>query len=107
MAGFYIWETKTLHLQLIPETALDGFKDVIVTLAQEWSEAIVEKSTADLVIKEQEGQIDVGLSQEETAKFVPGKVRIQVNLLYNDSERDTTVQGVVEARDNLHRKVMK
>lgn len=107
MAGFYIWETKTLHLQLKPETALDGVKNVIVTLAQEWAGTKVEKSTSDLVIKEDVGQINVHLTQEETGQFVPGKVRIQVNLLYNDSERDTTVQGVVEARDNLHRKVMK
>lgn len=107
MAGFYIWETKTLYLQLKPETALDGFKDVIVTLAQEWSGIKVEKLTSDLVIKEDVGQINVHLTQKETGQFVPGKVRIQVNLLYNDSERDTTVQGVVEARDNLHRKVMK
>ena len=104
MTGFYQWETKTLILKIKPVSALQGVKSVIVSIAQ--SRAMIEKHTDDLTIDEDAGTISVYLHQEETARFTVGSAQVQVNLLYHDAERDTTVKGSVQVWDNLHKEVM-
>lgn len=46
------------------------------------------------------------LSQEETGKFKQGPVELQVNFYYEDTERDTSTKVLIDAEDNLYKKVM-
>ena len=50
--------------------------------------------------------IRIWLSQEATGKFKEGECEVQVNIYYFDRERDTSVEGVIEVRHNLHKKEM-
>ena len=105
-AGFYIFETKPLTLKFKPDGVLVNSREIIVTILQGVSGAMVEKTGADLTINLAENAVELHMSQEETAKFQPGTALIQVNILYDDEERDTSVQGKMNVYDNLHREIM-
>lgn len=105
MAGFFIWESKPLIIQLEPEGVLDDAKNVIVSFHQMYG-ANIEKSGAEIMLDLEKTRIECYLSQEETSSFEVGSAEIQVNILYEDSERDASCKGTLEVWDNLHKEVM-
>ena len=109
--SFYIWETYPLTITVSDADAQHGdpsplvdVDSVVVSFRQ--GTKSVHLSGNRLSLDASDGTIGLELSQAETGKFVQGTVDVQVNLLYEDSERDTTAMGVLEARDNLYKKVM-
>lgn len=105
-AGFYIYETKPLTLRFKPDGVLVNSKEIIVTILQGISGTLIEKTGEDLEINLTDNTVTIHLSQEETARFQPGTAQVQVNILYEDRERDTTVQAQIGVYDNLHREIM-
>lgn len=109
--GFYIWETKPLTFRLKrngepAEGALDDYKDIIVTISQAIGNVTVEKTGADLDVDPVAVTVQAYLTQEETGRFSVGEALVQMNILYEDSERDVTCQRAIEVWDNLHRRAM-
>lgn len=110
-AGFYIWETKPITFALTrcgepAEGALDDYKDIIVTISQAIGNVTVEKTGADLDVDPVAVTVGAYLTQDETGKFSVGEALVQMNILYEDSERDVTCQRAIEVWDNLHRRAM-
>lgn len=104
-AGFYIFETETLKIKMEPETALSGYKDIVVSISQK-GRAQIDISTDALIVDEFVGTIEFHLDQTQTAEFRPGMAMIQVNIYFADHERDTTVMDTITVYDNLYKKVM-
>lgn len=105
-AGFYIYETKPLTLRFKPDGVLVNSKKIIVTILQGISGTMIEKTGTDLAVNLTDNTVTVHLSQEETARFTPGTAQVQANILYEDEERDTSVQAQIGVFDNLHREIM-
>lgn len=109
--GFFVYETKQLQIDLLrckepfPEV-LEDLKEIIVTIRQAVGNVKVEKRGADVTVDAENASIGIFLSQEETGLFSVGDAPIQVNILHNDMERDTTAKGVLKVWDNLHPEVM-
>lgn len=107
---FYIWETVNFDLKLTSDTldkVLEGCRDVRISFGQHNQELVgKDLSTKDVTLFPDTDIVRVHLSQTDTSLFTPGEVIVQVNILYEDMERDTSVQGVILAVNNLHRKVM-
>ena len=110
-AFFYVYETVDFPLQLIsedPEPILEGLKNIIVSLGQ-YNTLVLEKdmSSPDIGVDDENDTINLHLTQDDTAKFKPNEdVLIQVNILYDNHERDTTAQATVRALANLHENIM-
>lgn len=111
MGEFYIWETKDFNFQLEWQEgstgSLNDLKDAIISFQQ--GKVLLEKdiSSPDVGIDADENIIFVHLSQTDTGSFVEGKVKVQINLYYEDTERDATVKIELNVLDNLHKGVMK
>lgn len=103
MAGFYIWETADLAITL-SEPVLVDYKEVIVSIAQTGTKPL--HLTDDDVQVTDESTITISLSQEQTGQFHEGAAKIQVNVLFESSERDTTAKGTLDVLDNLYKQVM-
>lgn len=111
MAYFFIWETVDFPLQLsfkdatIEGKVLDEYSKVVVSLKQ--GSTLLEKSDEDLGIDAENDIINLHLSQEETAMFKPNKqLALQVNIYYDDTERDTSFETYIDVYDNLHKELM-
>lgn len=110
MASFYIWETVDYEIELQRESGrpvLEGCKEVIISLGQRSKLVEKDSSSPDLAIDYENDIIIMHLSQEDTGKFREGEVIVQANFLYEDTERDTSAQDIIQALSNLHRKVMR
>lgn len=111
MKGFYKYETVDIPLVFTPNEVLEGYKHIVVSIAQDKS-VLVNKKEDELEIDVPENKITVHLSQEETARFDggdrnnPGKAKIQVNIYYNNSERDVSTVGMLDVYDNLYKEVI-
>lgn len=111
MAQFYIFESVNWDIQLVNEDenshVLDNIKNVVISIRQQNTLLEKDSESGAVGIDAENDVITVALSQEETGSFTAGKQAIiQVNLLYNDTERDTTCQDRIEVLDNLHKQVM-
>ena len=111
MAYFFVWETVDFPLQLsykdssIEGKVLDGYSEVIVSLKQGTN--LLEKKGDELGIDVENDIINLHLSQEETGAFKPNKqVILQVNIYYDDTERDTSFESYIDVYDNLHKELM-
>ena len=115
-AFFYIYETVDFPIIVTAEETtgiLDGYKEVIVSFGQNGNEILTKDSSmSDVSIDTETDTINVHLSQEDTSKFKVSKTDdvttadVQVNILYEDKERDASASTEIEVRNNLHKKVM-
>lgn len=105
MAGFYRYETANLDIELLADDVFEDYTEIVVSISQKMG-AKIHKRSEDLVIDTENNLLTVRLSQEETAQFVRGEALIQVNIMYADSERETSSQSVIEIWDNLYDEVM-
>ena len=119
MAHFYQWETKGFSLNLRGEDGelrdppvLDGWREVVVSLGQNRREKVALTARSEgqsddgVSVDATDDRIEIWLSQEATGRFREGVCEVQVNLYYFDRERDTSVEGEIEVRHNLHKKEM-
>lgn len=116
-AFFYIYETVDFPIEVTSkdETTgiLDGYKKVIISFGQNGNEVLAKDSSmSDVSIDTESDIINVHLTQEDTSKFKVSKTDdvstadVQVNILYEDKERDASASTEIEVRNNLHKKVM-
>ena len=108
---FYAWETVDFPIEVTAEDGSTGIltdlQNLIITLAQ--GNKVIEKdlSSPDVAIDTENDIVNLHLSQEDTGTFVgDGYADMQINFLYEDSERDTTAEARIIVKRNLHRKVM-
>ena len=111
MAQFYVWETVDFPLQLKREDETTGIledcKDVIVSFEQQGILLEKDIESPDIELDVENDIINVHLTQEDTGQFKPDRdVTVQVNILYEDTERDATAHGTIKALRNLHKAVM-
>ena len=112
---FYQWETARLRLKIQekdePEAKpLEGYKLIVVSLDQGKGRGMYhgdyffEAGSPDVSVEN--SYIDLYFSQEEAGKYADVTTKVQVNILYDDTERDTTVEGKIKVLNNLYKKVM-
>ena len=119
MASFYQYETKDLNIYLrdkggetLAERPLEGWKKVVVSLGQTQREKVALTASSGgepddgIAIDVDNDLISVRISQEQSGKFSTGECQVQVNIYFEDEERDTSAQGTVEVKGNLHRRVI-
>ena len=112
MARFYRYETVEIPLVFTPVGILEGYKHIVVSIVQKGMTQI-NKTEEDLNINVGTDTITLYLTQEETGKFMggennnPRKAEIQVNIYYNNSERDVSTVGSIDVYNNLYSKVIK
>lgn len=110
MAKFYRYETVDIPLVFTPAEVLEGYEHIIVSIHQ--AGVKIDKTEEDLTIDVANDTITLSLSQEETGQFIggdnnnPKKAYIQVNIYYNNSERDVSTVGSIDVYDNLYDKVI-
>lgn len=111
MNGFFQWETVDFPFQLSREDGTTGIltdcKDVIISFAQ--GSVLLEKNmdSPDVALDIENDTVNVHLSQEETGQFMAGKdANVQINILYEDTERDASAEATLSVLRNLHREVM-
>lgn len=113
MASFYKYETVDIPLIFTPSGVLDGYKHIVVSLAQ-CGETLVNKTEEDddLDIDVANDTITLHLSQEDTGLFSGGdigsplKANVQVNIYYNNTERDVSAVKSIDVYENLYSKVI-
>lgn len=111
MQGFYQWETADIALVIEDDEGspkpgvLDNLEDVVVSIAQGARQ--VDWHMDELGIDAAASTINLHLTQQKAGKFsgdTPAKV--QVNILYDNGERDVTVRGTIDVFGNLYRQEM-
>lgn len=109
-AFFYIWETVDFPIKITSEDeqvkVLENVSNVVVSLKQGTININKDIADTDIALDIENDIINLHLSQKETGQFKKGELILQVNILYDDNERDTTAQVAIEALDNLYKKVM-
>ena len=111
MARFYKYETVDIPLKFTPAGVLEDYSKIVVSIAQSGMIQI-NKNESELSIDVNEDTITLSLSQEETAKFSGGDennpkiAKIQVNIYYENKERDVSTVGTIDVYDNLYKKVI-
>lgn len=111
MLSFYQFETFdfTIRVKRKGEESspgiLEGFKEIVVSFEQNGMD-LLNITDAELGIDVEESTIGVHLTQENTGAMNPGTVKVQVNVYFEDTERDVTGKGKVKVKDNLYKKVM-
>ena len=111
MASFTQWTTEDLKIILEDdegnpvEGVLDDVKNLVVTITQG---SVVENwFLEDIGLDQANSTINLPISQERSGRFEGDKTaKVQVNILYNDSERDATAKGKIDVFDNLYDKEM-
>lgn len=110
LASFFQYETATIPIKLTRKTAeegesvLDGYKSIVISLYQAGNQ--MDKTGEALGVDIENDTITLPLSQEDTAMFQPGKVTMQLNIYYDNTERDVSEQCELEVKKNLYKKVM-
>lgn len=112
MASFFQFETKDIPFQLSyddpcdPEKkVLDGYKEVVITLTQ--GQRMLVKKTDELGIDVENDIINMHLSQEETGSFKTcDQVKVQLNVYYNNHERDISSKLYLEVKETDYKEVM-
>lgn len=104
MTKFYMYETTTLSLKFTPTGILDDYKHIIVSIAQNNTQ--LNKDENDLEIDTTNDTITLSLKQEETGLFKPGKAYLQVNIYYENTERNVSTSSSIDVCDNLYKKVI-
>ena len=111
MAKFYRYETVNIPLAFTPTGVLEGYEHIVVSVSQGGTTQI-HKTEDDLEIDVENDTITLSLSQEETGIFAggdvntPRKAQIQVNIYYNNNERDVSTVGSIDVYDNLYKRVI-
>ena len=113
MAGYYQFQTVDLEITIHSEDAekpLEDYRQIVVSLDQGGGRGnyhgdyIFDAGAPEVDVEN--SVINLSLSQEESGKYNSGKADVQVNILYDNAERNVTVMGRVDVKRNLYREVM-
>lgn len=112
LASFFQYETATIPIRLIKKGVpaeessgiLEGYSQIVISLDQ--AGILMNKTGEELGIDVENDTITLPLSQEETAQFQPGRVDLQINVYYENTERDVSEQCQLSVKKNLYKKVM-
>ena len=96
--------TPTLSLIFDEGTDLSKANHIVVTFATDYSKAILEKVDDELTVSG--NTVEIAFTQAETLWFKPGKMLVQVNLLYSDGSRVASNIGTIHWVENLKDEVM-
>lgn len=77
--------TPTFTLSFDESVDFSDAKSIVVTLATDYRKELAEKTDDDLEINE--NIIRFSLTQEESLAMSPGRMLLQVNVLYNNGTR--------------------
>lgn len=110
-AFFFQYETAELKLLIRGEgKPLEGYDKVVVSFDQgaqrgmHHADFAFDAGSAEVDVEE--STITLYLGQEDTGQFAAAPARVQVNIHYTDQERDVTLEGRVEVRENIYKRVM-
>ena len=109
MAHFYVYETVDIPIKLKTENTeiLKDYTEIVVSIVQKNPLVQIDKFTDEIGINVETNTLTIHLSQEETAKFYADKVaEVQVNIYYENTERDTSAKGTIDVLENLYKKQM-
>lgn len=101
----HAYETPGFTLRCADKDALKDVESVIVTLTQ-YRDRVIELADGELDVDADAAQIAFSLTQEQTALLAPGKLKLQVNVKYEDGTRVASCEHEIEVRGNAHREVM-
>lgn len=104
--GIHQLETADFLIELTGdvEGVLSDTVDIVVSAVQGATRIDYHKD--ELIIDVDAGTIGVKFAQEDSGKFSPGSVAVQVNILYGDGRRVVSESGVFAIYSNLYREVM-
>ena len=97
--GFYRWATPHITARVAKPGALEGTKDVVLTIAQGAKTWDFHKD--ELEIDEAAGTVGVTLTQAVTGELEAATVEVQLNILYDNGNRDPTCKGCINIFENL------
>lgn len=104
---FYAYETADITIVFKDPTVLEDYNNIIISIRHlKTGKQIDLDAEESCDIDTAGGTMILHLTQEQTGKFVEGYVELQINILYDDSERDVTTKSEIRVYDNLHKKVM-
>ena len=110
-AFFYQYVTAELKLLVRGEgKPLEGYEEIVVSLDQGkgrgcyHGDYFFDAGSAEVDVDE--SAITVYLTQEESGKYAAVSTKVQVNIYYADHERDATLEGRVQVRENLYPRVI-
>lgn len=96
--------TPILTLIFNDNVDLTEAKSVVVTFATDYHKIIAEKANEELDITS--NTIQIAFTQEETLSLKPGRMLVQVNILFSDGNRVCSDIGEVSWVENLKNEVM-
>ena len=107
-ALFYQYTTANIPLKLEycdgTSGVLEGYKDIKVTLSQ--AGVTLTKGLDELGVDIDEDTVILPLKQYETGLFATMACEVQVNIFYEDKERDASTMGKIMVKKNLYKEIM-
>ena len=104
-AFFYTYETVDLPIAFKNKEVLTDYSSIVISLRHTKTDKQIN-FTSGFEVDTTEGVILLHLQQEDTAKFEKGIVELQVNILYENSERDVSECAYIDVYDNLYKETM-
>lgn len=106
-AFFYSYETADITIVFKDHTVLENYSNIIISIRHLKTGRQIDLNAEESCdIDHVGGTMILHLTQEQTGKFAEGYVELQINILYDNSERDVTTKHEIKVYDNLHKKVM-
>ena len=111
MESIYTYTTPSFTISFKESNVLTNYRKIVVSLKQDGITEI-DKFEDDLEIDLEQDTITVEFTQEETGKLFGGKpddpnyARIQVNIYYEDEDRNSTSTETIEVYSNLYEDVI-
>lgn len=111
MEQIYTYTTPSYTISFKESNVLTDYNKVVVTLKQDGI-AQIDKFNDDLDIDSEEDTITVEFTQEETGKLYGGKkdnpnyAELQVNIYYEDEDRNSTSTENIKVYSNLYEDVI-
>ena len=104
---FYTFETVDIPIVFKDKSVLDDYKSIVISIRHLNTGRQIDLDVDESCeIDDENGIITLHLTQEQTGKFSDGYVELQINILYDDDERDVSGKHKIRVYDNLHKKVM-
>lgn len=104
---FYTYETVDLPIVFQNKSVLNNYQKIMISLRHTATMEQLDLDAAQYCdINTSTGTITLHLSQEHTGMFHKGTVELQVNIVYQNGERDVSKKVKIEVYDNLHKKVI-
>lgn len=103
--GFYVWETATFDLKLSSPILVDYNKIIVSIYQPSRTQLDLTLGDGSLAVKDA-STIGVSLTQEQTSMFRPGLATLQLNVLFNSTERDVSSEATLHVYSNLYERVM-